>query len=279
MSNRIVEAQDEVILAEDQELINVNNEDEFEDGDESGDAGSEAHDSDAEQSTMPTKFKGKTITDVVKAYENLEREFGRKNNEIGELRRLTDNLLRLERPTQKEEAPEDNIDADSLLDNPKEAIRKSLENDPTIKQLKESMINQQRTSDLKEFEGAHPDWKETMASPEFVQWIDKSKVRKAMLIAADRDYDYQTGADLLAEFKETHPTKSAEDEAEEQRVRAEKKEQDYKKVSGQKRSSSTSRKRKIYSRSQLIQLQIDNPSEYNRRFEEFQTAYAEGRVK
>ena len=42
------------------------------------------------QSELPTKFQGKSMAEVVSSYENLEKELGRKGQELGELRKLTD---------------------------------------------------------------------------------------------------------------------------------------------------------------------------------------------
>ena len=38
---------------------------------------------------VPDKFSGKSVEDIVKSYQNLEQELGRKSQEIGELRNLS----------------------------------------------------------------------------------------------------------------------------------------------------------------------------------------------
>ena len=43
-----------------------------------------------EAQELPKKFQGKSSTEIAEAYENLEKELGRKGQEIGELRKLTD---------------------------------------------------------------------------------------------------------------------------------------------------------------------------------------------
>ena len=37
---------------------------------------------------IPSKFQGKSVEEIVSSYENLEKELGRKGQEIGELRGL-----------------------------------------------------------------------------------------------------------------------------------------------------------------------------------------------
>ena len=44
-------------------------------------------------SDIPDKFSGKSVEDIVKSYQNLEQELGRKSQEIGELRQLSDSCL------------------------------------------------------------------------------------------------------------------------------------------------------------------------------------------
>ena len=48
-----------------------------------------------EPSELPNKFQGKSVTEIVSSYENLEKELGRKGQEIGEFRQLTDQILKL----------------------------------------------------------------------------------------------------------------------------------------------------------------------------------------
>ena len=42
---------------------------------------------------IPDKFQGKSMEDIISSYENLEKELGRKGQEIGELRQVTDGIL------------------------------------------------------------------------------------------------------------------------------------------------------------------------------------------
>lgn len=286
MSNRIVEAQDGTEVLESEEvLVDLDEleEDELE-GDnedevntkEDGEAKSDSED----EYNLPDKFKGKTVADIVESYNNLEREYGRRNNEVGELRKLTDQLLELERSkeTQTEEADDKTIDADSLLENPQEAINKSIENNPTLKKLTETITNKERAENLSKFEGAHPDWKEVMGSEDFLKWIGQSQVRAKMLIEADQNYDYDTGSVLLNEFKLLNPADSTDDEAE-SKAEEEKLEQDRKAITTEKKSKSKGNRKKIYKRTQLIDMKINRPDEYAAREDEFMLAYAEKRVR
>lgn len=283
MSNRITEAQDKTEILESEEvLIDITDgEDGLEDEELDGvstELEDEAKSDEEDTYTLPEKFKDKTIKDVITSYENLEKEYGRRNNEIGELRKLTDQLLDLERKPKEEEAKEETLNADSLLENPEEAIRKTLENDPTIKGIKENLLNKERADNLKTFETTHANWKEVMVSPEFLKWIGSSKVRTQMFIDADKNYDYETGSDLLTDFKELNTAESTDTGADEQAAK-EKLEADHKAITTEKKSKSKGSRRKIYARAQIINMKINNPTEYERRRDEFDKAYMEGRVR
>ena len=56
-----------------------------------------------EAQELPKKFQGKSSTEIAEAYENLEKELGRKGQEIGELRKLTDSYLQSQISTQSQQ--------------------------------------------------------------------------------------------------------------------------------------------------------------------------------
>ena len=282
MSDRITEAQDMTeVLESDEILVDVADDEnglEEELDEVSTDSEDEASSDEEDNDNLPEKFKGKTIAEVVDSYNNLEKEYGRRNNEIGELRKLTDQLLDLERKPKEDEATDETLNADSLLENPEEAIRNTLKNDPTLKGIQETLLKTERNDNLKSFETSHPDWKTEMVDPKFLKWIGDSKVRTKMFIEADKNYDYETGGDLLNDFKELNPAESTDTEADEQADK-EKLEADHKAITTEKKSKSKGSRRKIYARAQIINMKINNPTEYERRRDEFDKAYTEGRVR
>src|SRR6056297_1567571 len=89
MENTIVDRQEEVEALEGEEFVNL----------DEADAEEEVTTPEPEEgqgSEIPEKFQGKSFEDVVDMYRNLEKDYGRKGNEVGELRKLTDELLQLE---------------------------------------------------------------------------------------------------------------------------------------------------------------------------------------
>lgn len=291
MSNQNDKAQDEARVEDEEQVVDIfaeedddtvvaEGEDNEEVQDKSQDETDEASQDDEDEFDLPEKFKGKSIEDIVTSYTNLEKEYGRRNSEVGQLRKLTDKLLDLERqPEKKEEAEDDTVDADSLLENPQESIRKILANDPTIKDLKEAEVARLRDAAKVQFETANPDYKKILKDDKFAAWVLKSDRRKETFVQADQNYDYATMQDMLTDYRELNPTPSAEEEAEDAAEKEEKKEKDRKKLATQKRSKGNVNQKKVYSREQLIHLKATNPEEYARRHDEFLKAYDEGRVR
>ena len=81
MDSVVVEAEQEVELEEGAEYANIEEAPQVEQPQEEP------------QVDLPDKFKNKSMEDIISSYENLEKELGRKGQELGELRKLTDGIL------------------------------------------------------------------------------------------------------------------------------------------------------------------------------------------
>ena len=87
----------------------------------------------SQEPELPDKFKGKSITDIVSSYENLEKELGRKGQEVGELRQLTDQILKQQLTTNQNgtnQEPQEEEEEVDFFDNPDKAVSKAIENHP-----------------------------------------------------------------------------------------------------------------------------------------------------
>jgi hypothetical protein len=224
---------------------------------------------------VPEKFKGKSTDDIIKAYQNLETEYGRKGNEIGELRRLTDELLGLQLEKKTQETKERVVTSDELFEKPNEVLREVIANDPDIKELKQQIRANSIQQSKKGFEDRHPDWQSVMASSDFQSWIHESSTRTRMLIEADKNYDYETGSELLTLYKQINKVNT---EAKEKEVK-DKRQQDLKDSKTMSGATGESQPKKVYRRKDLIELRLRNPSKYDAMSDEIMLAYKEGRVK
>jgi hypothetical protein len=130
---------------------------------------------------------------------------------------------------------------------------------------------------LTQLESAHPDFRETVENADFKKWVDKSRIRKELFKRADQRFDFLAADELLETWKQLNMiSKTKEVKAQEKTKR----EKAFKQTSTESRSSGdTLGGKKIYRRSDLINLQVTNPTRYADLAEEIQEAYAEGRVK
>ena len=89
------------------------------------------------ESELPNKFKGKSVEDIVSSYENLEKELGRKGQEIGELRKLTDGILQQQLTTTQNGTEAQEEEDTDFFDDPDLAVNKAIENHPKFREFEE----------------------------------------------------------------------------------------------------------------------------------------------
>jgi len=223
---------------------------------------------------LPQKFQGKEAADIAKSYLELEKELGRKNNEVGELRKLTDEILQqqLENPTKNE--TETSIDLDDLLENPNDVVTKAIDSNPTIAKLQEQMQQAVIAEKRKGFEGKHTDWNDVLQSGDFQSWVTSSPVRQNMFANANQSYDYAVLDEVFSLYKDVRG--AAKEKAEE--TASTKRKKALNDTSVEKGSTGEVTK-KVYRRADLIRLKQTNPQRYSDMSEEIYLAYQEGRVK
>jgi hypothetical protein len=221
---------------------------------------------------LPEKFRGKSQKDIVDMYSNLEKELGRKGQEIGELRKLTDQILH-QQVNQRAPEPEEEID---FFDDPKAAVQKMLKNDPRLKQAEAQAQAMKAEAAMSKLQQTHPDFMDIAKSDAFQEWVKGSKIRMNLFRQADA-YDFDAANELLSTWKERsmiNKTKEAEAEQEANRREALKGAKSEGRSSGEAKAG-----KKIYRRADLIRLKQTDPNRYETLQDEILAAYAEGRVK
>ena len=224
---------------------------------------------------IPEKFKGKTAAEIAASYMELQSEYGRRNTEVGSLRKLTDQLLELKQDTTEQEAPADKeVDVDSLLNNPGETINSAVDSSPRLKALEEKLVSADRAADLKEFNTSHPDWETVMNTPEFASWITESPMRQRLFAEAHTKYDYATGGELLDMYAlaKGDAVKTATDE---RNTKARKSAKAAVTESG---GTTEGKGKPRFKRTELIDLKLNSPRKYESMKKEIMEAYADKRV-
>jgi len=228
-----------------------------------------------EEEAIPEKFKGKSAKDIADSYTNLEREYGKKAQEIGELRKLTDQILRqqITQTTNKETPKEEVDDADFFVD-PQKAVQRAIENHPKIKQYEQQAVLAQRQANLERFTAKHNDYEEVLKEEDFQQWVGSSPVRQRLFAHANANYDFEAADEIFGQYKER---KQLINGAKQQH--SDNREAALKASSVPAGNSSSETSKKVYRRSDLIRLKMTDPTRYDSLNDEIQLAYREGRVK
>ena len=242
--------------------------------DASDDNGDESDKAEASGFKMPEKFNGKTAEEIAASYQQLEQEFGRRNTEVGSLRKLTDQLLELNTEPKKEEAPAKELGVDDLLNNPGDTINSAVESNPRIKAIEEKLQTADREVNRQAFEQKHTDWKEVIGSDDFASWILESPLRKQLFQASNANYDYATGAELLDLYKSVKGNAIVEAK-EERNTKARKSAKAAVTESG---GSTESKGKPKFKRAELIELKMRDPHKYEAMKETIMEAYANNRV-
>lgn len=158
-----------------------------------------------QEPALPDKFQNKSIKEVVDMYQNLEQEYGRKANEVGQQRQLL-NMLEQKRvedlsvntpagqPVPQADLPE--IDASDLLDNPTETIRKVVE---AATQSRVSPIETELAQT--KFLMNHNDYQAVTADPDYVSWLSQSPYRQQLAMKVVGEKDWGAADSLLTEYK------------------------------------------------------------------------------
>ncbi len=160
------------------------------------------------ENDIPEKFRGKSVKDIVKAYEDLEKERSRLGNEVGEYRKLTDTLIGLEQTKRASKQVEDQpkpVTTEELLEDTQGALNKAVESNPVVQKAVTTAENLERQIQYQKFENDFPDYKQDLANPQFTVWIQKSRARAALAQAASATNDVEAARalwELWAEHKE-----------------------------------------------------------------------------
>lgn len=241
---------------------------------------------DDEDEALPVRMRGKSRKEIAEMYSNLESSHGRMANELGTQRQLTDRLLDLKRTTDlgTQTPTKVKITRDEILsDDPTTSIERLIDErlKPLTEALGQGLARVTAVSAEQSFVTKHPDYSQIAADPEFSKWINGSNLR----IRAANDAksgDWGQADALLTDYKAQKPR------AKQKAVDEEGTEVDLEGArnagfeSGSNAQDAGARKTgKVYSRSALIKLRMDDPEKYYS--DDFQAvilkAYNEKRVK
>jgi len=228
-----------------------------------------------EQPSLPDKYQGKSLEEVVQMHQEAEKLLGRQSSEVGELRKVVDDYISSQTqsaPQPQHVEPEDDID---YFTDPQAAVNRAIENHPKIREAEQYTADYKKQSALAALNNKHPDMQEILADPKFAEWIKASKIRTQLFVAADQGYDADSADELFSLWKErkevVQQTANIEKQGRKQQLKAA--------STGNAKGSAEGSRKKVYRRADIIKLMKTDPERYQALSDEIFQAYAEGRVK
>jgi hypothetical protein len=232
---------------------------------------------------IPEKYKGKSLDEIVRMHQEAEKLIGRQAQEVGEVRKLADSLLKQQLESKHDTQQPSTAQEIDWFEDPAKAVNQAVENNPILKKLQEEQAKQAQMAALQTIEKAHPDFVSVAQSEDFQQWVGGSRVRQ-QLFASANNYDVDAAMELLDTYKSLRNVKQQKEDLSKAADATLKKADDENRSKALKAASvqqgGTGESTKpIYRRADLIRLRMQDPKRYESMAEDILQAYAEGRVR
>jgi len=231
------------------------------------------------QADIPAKYAGKTLEEVIEMHQNVEQALGKQGSEVGEQRKLIQSLLEAQNKAQAtiEEPQEEEVSfEDAFYTDPAKAVNQAIEKHPDVLKARQQIAQQEQQAKLSVLEKAYPDWETRVADKDFQAWVGASEIRKDIFRKADTEYRPDFAIELFDMYDKINMVEKTKQV---QKKEKEKSKKALRQTVSETRSTQSVGGKKMYRRSDLINLQITDPNRYASLADEIQEAYAEGRVK
>ncbi len=225
------------------------------------------------KSEVPDKYRGKSLEDIIRMHQEAEKLIGKQAQEVGEVRKLADELLKQQLSTTQQATTKEETEVD-FFEDPKKAVLNAVEKHPDVLAAKEAALRLKRMEAQARLQAKHPDLSDVVQNSDFVEWVKASPMRMKMYAEADANFDTEAADELLSTFKELKNVRQKQSKQDGDVLR----EQNLKAASVDVGGTGESSK-KVYRRADLIRLRMTDPSRYEALSDEIMRAYAENRVK
>jgi hypothetical protein len=227
---------------------------------------------------IPNKYQGKSVEDIVKMHQEAEKLIGKQAQEVGEVRRLADELLKRELSHKQAVEPqeEENLN-EKYFEDPVSAVNQAVDKHPAIVEARQQATSYKQNQVSQRLAQEFPNFNEVTQDPRFFEWVKASPVRTRLFTEAHSQFDYESAVELLSTWNMLNPSKPQETSG----LVAESKKgtQQSLRAASVDTGSSAPSSRKTYRRADLINLRLRDPQRYEAMQDEILSAYAEGRVK
>ena len=221
---------------------------------------------------LPKLYEGKSLEDVIRMHQDANSMIGKQAEEVGEVRRLADELLK-QNLSSKQQQVEVEPEVD-FFENPQKAVQTTIDKHPDVLAARQAGLDFKKMQIQQRLTQEHPDYAQLAQDSDFQNWVKSSPIRLGLYARADGDFDFDSANELLSTYKELRGIKAKESGQAETAARTKTMKAAQVDVGGSGESS-----KRVYRRADLIRLKMTDPSRYESLNDEILAAYAEGRVR
>ena len=222
---------------------------------------------------LPEKYRAKSLEEVVRMHQEAEKLIGKQAQEVGEVRKLADELIKQNLSSKQQRIQEEEPEVD-FFENPQKAVQATIDKHPDVLAARQAGLEFKRMQIQQKLAQDHPDFSQVVNDSEFQNWVKASPVRVGLYAKADGEFDYDSANELLSTFKQLRGVKAKQSEQASDVSRAKSMKAAQVDVGGSGESA-----KKGYRRADLIRLKMTDPSRYETLSDEIMQAYSEGRVR
>jgi len=226
-----------------------------------------------QKAELPEKYRDKSLDDIVKMHQEAEKLIGKQAQEVGEVRKLADELIKQNLSSRQQQTRVEEPEVD-FFENPQKAVQRTVDSHPDIIAARQATLEMKRAQIQQKLAQEHPDFGDIAKNEDFANWVKSSPVRIDLFKKADADFDYDSANELLSTYKELRSVKQKQTSDAGEATRK----QNLRAVGVDVGGSGESSKR-VYRRADLIRLKMQDPNRYEALSDEIMLAYQEGRVK
>jgi hypothetical protein len=226
-----------------------------------------------QKAELPEKYRDKSLDEIVRMHQEAEKLIGKQAQEVGEVRKLADELIKQNLGSRQQQTRQEEPEVD-FFENPQKAVQRTVDNHPDILAARQVTLEMKRSQIQQRLAQEHPDFGDIAKDQDFANWVKSSPIRIKIFEQADSGYDFDSANELLSTYKQLRSVKQKQNSDEGEVTRK----QNLKAVGVDVGGSGESSK-KVYRRADLIQLQLRDPDRYAALSDEIMQAYIEKRVR
>ena len=226
-----------------------------------------------QKAELPEKYRDKSLDEIVKMHQEAEKLIGKQAQEVGEVRKLADELIKQNLGSRQQQTRQEEPEVD-FFENPQKAVQRTVDNHPDILAARQVTLEMKRSQIQQRLAQEHPDFGDIAKDQDFANWVKSSPVRIKIFEQADSGYDFDSANELLSTYKQLRSVKQKQNSDEGEVTRKQNLRAVGVDVGGAGESS-----KKVYRRADLIQLQLRDPDRYAALSDEIMQAYIEKRVR